>query len=331
MAMTFGALPPEINSGRMYSGPGPESMMAATAAWEALAARLQHIAADYRTVGSRLAGGWQGPEATAMSQALATHITWLNTATVQAKHAAAQARAAANAYAAAVAAMVPPPVIDANRALRISLASTNCLGQTSPAIAGADADYEGMWAQDADAMDAYASASAAVSRLTPFTSPPTSAGHHRGAVVAQQSPSWALATAPEVISTGHQVMSAIPGVLQALSSSPLTTFDAFPASVTRSLSKLSALSARLDFAIYRLNSLNRAAALRSLLPNPGGGRGAAFTAGCGRATSIGTLTVPRAWAIATRSAVTVERQCDWARDLIRLVEVGEPPMWPPVR
>ncbi|WP_139821139.1 PPE domain-containing protein, partial [Mycobacterium xenopi] len=26
--MDFGVLPPEINSGRMYSGPGPESMLA---------------------------------------------------------------------------------------------------------------------------------------------------------------------------------------------------------------------------------------------------------------------------------------------------------------
>ncbi|WP_139821103.1 PPE domain-containing protein, partial [Mycobacterium xenopi] len=25
--MDFGVLPPEINSGRMYSGPGPESML----------------------------------------------------------------------------------------------------------------------------------------------------------------------------------------------------------------------------------------------------------------------------------------------------------------
>jgi hypothetical protein len=36
--MDIGALPPEIRSGRMYSGPGYGSMPAAAAAWDGLAA-----------------------------------------------------------------------------------------------------------------------------------------------------------------------------------------------------------------------------------------------------------------------------------------------------
>jgi PPE-repeat protein len=42
--MMFAALPPEINSGRMYTGPGPGSMLAAATAWEQLAADLESTA-----------------------------------------------------------------------------------------------------------------------------------------------------------------------------------------------------------------------------------------------------------------------------------------------
>ena len=40
MAFDFGALPPEVNSLRMYTGPGSGPMMAAAAAWNNLAAEL---------------------------------------------------------------------------------------------------------------------------------------------------------------------------------------------------------------------------------------------------------------------------------------------------
>ncbi|WP_155725996.1 PPE domain-containing protein, partial [Mycobacterium avium] len=38
--MDFGALPPEVNSGRMYAGPGSGPLMAAAAAWDEVAAEL---------------------------------------------------------------------------------------------------------------------------------------------------------------------------------------------------------------------------------------------------------------------------------------------------
>ncbi len=235
--------------------------------------------------------------------------------------------------------MVPPPVIDANRALRTSLASTNCLGQTSPAIADTEADYERMWAQDADAMYAYAGASADASTLTLFTPPPHATGGpaRQGTAVTQACRTWALTAAPEIISAGYQVMSTIPEALQALSSSPLATFDASLLPVASSLSKLSSLSAPSDFAIKHLNSLNRKAALRWLLPNPGGAGGAAITAAFGRGTSIGTsigtLSVPQAWAAATTpSPVTMEPlRRGWACEPIRLVHVSDPQTWPSYR
>jgi len=325
--MNFATLPPEINSGRMYEGPGSGTMTDAVTAWDRLATRLYTAVADYRAVTSKLAARWECPASTAMTQAATRYTDWLNAAAAQAEQAATRAAAAVSAHETAFAAVVPPPVIDANRALRRSLATTNCLGQTSPAIADTEADYEQMWAQDADAMYAYASASAGASTMAPFSSPPSTAGRTpQGAAVTQASATWAVTSAPELISAGYQVVSTIPEALQALSSSPLTTFDASLSSVSSSLSKLSSLSAPLDFAINRLNSLNKAAALRTLLPDPRGACSAAITAGLGRGTSIGTLSVPWAWVMETTiSPVTVEPQRDWVSELVRLVEATEPP------
>lgn len=51
--MDFGALPPEINSARMYAGAGAGPMMAAGAAWNGLAAELGTTAASYESVITR--------------------------------------------------------------------------------------------------------------------------------------------------------------------------------------------------------------------------------------------------------------------------------------
>ncbi|WP_264992626.1 PPE domain-containing protein, partial [Mycobacterium montefiorense] len=48
--MDYAALPPEFNSGRMYAGAGVGPLVAAEAAWDALAAELSSAAASYRAV-----------------------------------------------------------------------------------------------------------------------------------------------------------------------------------------------------------------------------------------------------------------------------------------
>jgi PPE-repeat protein len=277
--MNFATLPPEINSGRMYEGPGAGSMTEAATAWERLATRLYTAAADYHAVTAKLA---------AMPEMAAPYIDWLTATAAYAEQAATRAAAAASAHETALAAMVPPPDIDANRVQRRSLAVRNCLGQAAPAIADAEAHYERMWAANADAMHAYAGASADASTMTPFTPPPAAA-------------------VPAVVSAGRQVMTAIPEALLALSLSPQTTFDTPLRPATPSLSRLSSLSAPSGAAISRLNSLNKAAALRWLLPNQGGARGPTIIGGFGRATLIGELSVPRAWATAATTPTPVYR------------------------
>ncbi|OBA59450.1 hypothetical protein A5647_17535 [Mycobacterium sp. 1100029.7] len=173
--MDFGALPPEINSGKIYSGPGSAPLLLAAAAWDGLAAELHSTAAAYGSTLAELRTAWHGPSATAMAAAAAPYIAWLGSSAAQAEQTSVQARAAAAAYEAVFAATVPPPVIEANRALLLSLIATNFLGQNTPAIAATEAQYAEMWAQDAAAMYAYAGSSAAATRLTPFTEPPTTA------------------------------------------------------------------------------------------------------------------------------------------------------------
>ncbi|WP_068186548.1 PPE family protein [Mycobacterium sp. UM_CSW] len=268
--MDFATLPPEINSGLMHSGPGAGSMAEAATAWDRLAAGLYAAAAQ-----------------TPMLEGAAPYVIWLNAAAARASQAGAQAAAAARAHDSALAATVPPPAITANRAQLRSLGRRNCLAQSGPAIADVDAEYEQMWARDADAMYAYARAAADAATLVPFSSPPGYPGATAGP--------WALRSAPDVVSAGGRVMSAIPAALQAFSASPLTPLEASLSPVTAPLSRLSSLCAPSGPAIGYLSALNKTAALRSLVRKPARvGPLASF----GRGTSIGGLSVPRAWAMA---------------------------------
>lgn len=292
--MNFAMLPPEIISGNLRMGPGSESMTEAATAWARLAAWLYTVVADYRAVTSKLAARWEGTPAAAMAETAAPYIDWLNAIALRAEHAATQAAAAADAHEAALAAAVPLLVIQANRAERNALVMANSLGLTGPAIADTESAYDRMWAADTAAMYGYARASADAAVMTPFTLPPGYAD--LGVADGPVSRTWALKSAPELISAGRQVISKVPDALRAISLSPPTTFDVPLASVTCPLSKLSSLSAPSGAAITHLNTLNKTAALRCLWPDQRGVRGAAMTIRVGRATSIGTLSVPPTWA-----------------------------------
>ena len=169
----FGALPPEINSGRMYAGPGSEPMMVAAAAWDGLAAEVGTAASGYSSVIDELTSGpWVGPTSASMVSAVTPYVTWLSGVAAQAEETAIQARAAAAAFETAFAMTVPPPVIAANRVLLMTLIATNFFGQNTPAIAATEAQYMEMWAQDAAAMYGYAGASASAAALPRITAPP---------------------------------------------------------------------------------------------------------------------------------------------------------------
>ena len=211
--LDFAALPPEINSGRIYAGPGSEPLMVAAAAWDELAAELGTATAGYNSVIDELTGGpWVGPTSAAMVSAVTPYVSWLGAAAAQAEEAASQARAAAAAFEAVFSMTVPPPVVAANRVLLAALTATNFFGQNTPAIAATEAQYVEMWAQDAAAMYSYAGSSALASELTRFTAPPNTTTpdgeSEQFAAVAQATSSPASNAAQEVSATASQLTSA---------------------------------------------------------------------------------------------------------------------------
>lgn len=210
MTMDFATLPPEVNSGWMYTGPGSGPMLSAAAAWDGLASELSSAAAGYRSVISELTDQqWQGPASVSMGVAATPYAAWMTATAEQAQQAANQARSAAAAYEAAHAMAVPPPVVAANRSLLTSLVATNILGQNTPAIATTQAHYFEMWAQDATAMYNYAGSSAAAAALAPFSQPgqntnPAGQGNQSAAVgqAAAQNGSSQVTNALQALSAG---------------------------------------------------------------------------------------------------------------------------------
>src|ERR1700730_14076677 len=138
--MDFAVLPPEINFGLMYTGPGSAPMTPAAASWDTLAIEMYSAASSYGSVISSLTSGpWRGSASTSMANAAAPYVSWISATAAQAEQAAGQAKSAAGAYETAFALTVPPAVIAANRTLLASLISTNIVGQNTPAIAATEA------------------------------------------------------------------------------------------------------------------------------------------------------------------------------------------------
>jgi triacylglycerol lipase len=165
--MNFSVFPPEVNSLLLLDGPGAGPMLEAAAAWDGIRSELSAAANAFNSVTSDVAGqAWQGPSSASMTTATAGYVNWLGGAAAQAEESAAQARAAATAFEEALATIVDPGSIAANRDQLVSLVFSNLFGQNAPAIAAAEAEYERMWARDVAAMGGYhVSASATVAQL----------------------------------------------------------------------------------------------------------------------------------------------------------------------
>lgn len=151
--MNFSVLPPEINSGRIFSGMGSVPMLAAAAAWDDLANELGSAAFSFSSLTSRLANeAWQGAASAAMADAAALYSGVLHQAAVRAVGAADCVKAVAGAFEAAQAATVHPLLVAANRSALASVIKWNLFGFNAPAIAALESEYLEMWAQNVAAM-----------------------------------------------------------------------------------------------------------------------------------------------------------------------------------
>lgn len=331
MAIDFGMLPPEINSARMYTGPGAGPMLAAAAAWDELAAQLHATAASQSSVVSGLTAEWRGPTSATMAAAAAPYTAWMSTAAGRAELTAGQARAAAAAYEAAFAATVPPASVAANRARLLALVATNFFGQNTPAIMATQAEYAEMWAQDAAAMYGYAASSATAAQVTPFAPPPQTT-NPAGASGQTASVSQATATAAGAQATRlPQLMSATPQALQSLAApmqaaapaaaaDPPSLASALDGFITGPLSPASLFT--IPGVPYLLGiqsyltpqaaaNLTRASENYSKALAKADAAGvprmvsAPVSAGLGRAGLVGGLSVPQGWAAAAPEIKTI--------------------------
>jgi PPE-repeat protein len=330
----FAALPPEINSARMYAGEGAEPLVTAAAAWDSVAAELSSAASSYRAVVSGLtAGPWAGPSSISMAAAAAPYATWMSATAAQAEQTANQARSAVAAYEAAFVAIVPPPIIAENRAVLSALVATNIFGENGPAIAATEAQYAEMWTQDAEAMLVYAANSATATELTSFSPAPQTT--NSAALATQAAAASQPATAQSLLSDIPQALQALSGAggvnpLQAFANlindfngsplgSALTPFlysigydNTFLSGYTfLACGPLFMLAPLMAFALPNLGAnggliaaaaapaadvAGGAAALADATGSAASGVGAAdLSAGLGRAASVGGLSVPQAW------------------------------------
>ena len=303
--MDFGFYPPEINSGRMYTGPGSGPMLAAAQAWGNLADELYTAASTYQSVVSELtSGAWSGPSAMSMTAA---------------------------AYDAAFASTVPPPEIAANRGLLAALVATNFLGMNTPAIAATEALYAEMWAQDAVAMYSYAGSSAAATVLSPFISPDQNtnpAASSGQAAAVSQAAGTSAGNAQSTVSGVSQALSAAAAPAQSgdaldTLSDLISVFLSAPTDLITlfAIIPMDALSGPVDFPIAYLGTIGGLRTddtisgwegtegwpgtedvpperFQASITNPGAIGASGPSASLGQADTIGALSVPSNWTVA---------------------------------
>ncbi len=314
--MDFAFFPPEINSTRMYTGPGSGSLLAAAGSWDSLSAELGITAETYESVLSGLTSlYWRGPAAQSMSATAAPYIGWLHTTAQQTMQTAMQARAAAAAYELAHAMTVPPLAVAANRTQLATLVATNFFGQNSAAIAATETQYTEYWAQDAVAMYGYAASAAAATRL-PTPSSPRPTTNESGLTAQNAAVNAAKTSASASTQLSHAAAKAPTVPANPIIPDDATLQDELLAAFA-GINSTSKMEQFIDKSIGSANQLNilpdlgaaaeapaAIAAAPQLASSLGAGGGLGdVTATLARADTIGRMSVPASWTVQPEGAV----------------------------
>jgi PPE-repeat protein len=163
----YWGIPPETNDFRLRTGPGAAAVIPHILAYEEASA--VHIEQAQQMVATTIAtnSSWIGAGNVAMNETSLPMAAYMNVVAAHAQTAAQTINAAGQAHSSALASSIPYPTVIANRVREATLEATNIIGQNTPAIAEANAEYGEYWAQNAGSMMGYlAAATSLISALS---------------------------------------------------------------------------------------------------------------------------------------------------------------------